>query len=407
MDPSWDAPGIRSAGIRKNLIEDKMKIIIDKEFEQLIPPLSDEEFAGLEKDILENGLRVPLMVWPQPKDKGILVDGHNRYRICKKHKIPYETQAVELASREEALRLILSLQLNRRNLTAYTRAELVLKYEPILRAEAKKRQGTRTDINNFVEKSPQSVESGKTRDQLGKMAGLSGKTIDEVKKISNTVSESVKEKLRAGEVSIHQASQLARLDEQERKLAEKQILTGRDVKNVIDGIKKRPTFVTINSGKAEWYTPAYIIEAARKTMGSIDLDPASCREANKVVKATTFYSVKKDGLKQEWKGNTWLNPPYSNPETQNFINKLLESHVKQACLLVNTATETAWFQKLLKSCDAVCFVDHRIAFWNPGSKEEGTKGLQGQAVFYIGKRVSKFKKAFSEHGVVIDLKEGR
>jgi len=46
-----------------------------------------------------------------------------------------------------------------------------------------------------------------------------------------------------------------------------------------------------------------------------------------------------------------------------------------------TATETAWFQKLLKSCDAVCFVDHRIAFWNPGSKEEGTKGLQGQAVF--------------------------
>ena len=383
-----------------------MEIVIDREFEQLIPPLTEEEYTGLEQDIIANGVKVPVMVWEQPDGTGILIDGHNRYHICQRQNIPFNVQPVEISSRNEALQMILSLQLNRRNLTSYSRAELALRYEDILKAEAKKRQGTRTDLQpeNIPEIFPGSSASGETREQIGKLAGLSGKTIDSVKKIQSTVSPQLLKKLRSGELSINQAAQLIKLDNADRQLVENRILQGEDVKSVLAGIKKRPAFVSINSGKAEWYTPAVIINAARAVMGTIDLDPASTEEANTVIKADHYYTAEEDGLKKEWHGNIWLNPPYGNPEIRLFIEKLLESDVDQACILVNSATETGWFQNLLEHCNAVVFIRGRLAFWGTFAKDrEGTKGLQGQAIFYVGSNVEKFKKTFADFGKVVIL----
>lgn len=63
-----------------------MEIVIDPEFRDLIPTLSEEELNGLEKSIVENGFNpaFPLIIW---KGHNILVEGHNRYAICRKHNI--------------------------------------------------------------------------------------------------------------------------------------------------------------------------------------------------------------------------------------------------------------------------------------------------------------------------------
>jgi len=160
-----------------------------------------------------------------------------------------------------------------------------------------------------------------------------------------------------------------------------------------------------NTGEFEWYTPSKYIESARFVMGKIDLDPASSETANKVVKADKIYTVKEDGLKQEWFGSVWLNPPYSQPLIDLFCEKITSSDVKQACVLVNNATETAWGQRLLNWCSAVCFVKGRVRFIDKHGKPGGTP-LQGQMILYFGSNRDKFKEEFLKYGVIL-WTEGR
>lgn len=164
--------------------------------------------------------------------------------------------------------------------------------------------------------------------------------------------------------------------------------------------KRRP-FVCNNTGKVEWYTPAYIIEAARETMGSIDLDPASSDIANRTVKANTYYTKEDDGLSKLWFGNVWLNPPYAKLLIKQFIMAAIEkrSEYKQAIILVNNATETRWFQDLLNIVSVVCFHKHRIKFNDVDGESGGP--LQGQVILYIGSNTTKFIENFSQYGICI------
>ena len=87
-------------------------IIIDEEFKSLLPKLDKETLKLLEENILENGCRDSLVLW-----NGILIDGHNRYAICTKHDIPFNTISKEFSSREDALIWIINTQVSRRNLS--------------------------------------------------------------------------------------------------------------------------------------------------------------------------------------------------------------------------------------------------------------------------------------------------
>ena len=120
---------------------ENVNIIIDKEFKALIPPLTDEEYNGLEESILNDGCRDALVLWGN-----ILIDGHNRYEICKKHNIQFKTERKELADRDDAKIWIIKNQFGRRNLPAYEHARLALVMKPLLAEKAKTYQGARNDI---------------------------------------------------------------------------------------------------------------------------------------------------------------------------------------------------------------------------------------------------------------------
>lgn len=103
-----------------------------------------------------------------------------------------------------------------------------------------------------------------------------------------------------------------------------------------------------DSGRVEWYTPANIIEAARATMGEIDLDPASSAAANETVRAAQFFTESDGGHTQPWHGRVWLNPPFS--ANAKFIPRVVESYrwgfISQACVLTFASLDTKWARSL-------------------------------------------------------------
>ena len=150
----------------------------------------------------------------------------------------------------------------------------------------------------------------------------------------------------------------------------------------------------------EHYTPPIYIEAARRVLGSIDLDPASCAEANQTVRAGQYFTATDDGMKQSWSGRVWLNPPYGGM-TGAFVQKLINEYsvgsIDAAIILVNAhCTDTKWFQPLWDG--VLCFTDHRIDF----SGDEGRSGSTHGSVFvYFGVSGNIFKSEFSKFGVVV------
>lgn len=181
-----------------------MGIIIDKEFQALIPPLSDDEFRQLEENCIRDGIRDPLVTWPQDDGNQILIDGHNRWKISAKNSgIPFEVVQKPFKSREDAEEWILKNQLGRRNIDKWARFDLSKRLEEIESARAKERQ-IRKPADSVVEKLPPQ----KTRDAMGEMVGVSGKTYDKMKFIDEHAPEPIKQAARRGDLSINKAYQI-------------------------------------------------------------------------------------------------------------------------------------------------------------------------------------------------------
>jgi phage N-6-adenine-methyltransferase len=158
--------------------------------------------------------------------------------------------------------------------------------------------------------------------------------------------------------------------------------------------------VSHNSGVNEWYTPPEYIQAARRVMGRIDLDPASSEIANQIVEASKIYTAEDNGLTKFWAGKVWMNPPYASELISGFIDKytghIRNGDITEGIVLVNNATETNWFRELVSVSNAVVFPKGRVRFLDP----EGNPGapLQGQAVVYFGKQAKKFLVEFIGFG---------
>jgi hypothetical protein len=180
-----------------------MSIFVNKELRDLIPPLSEEEFEQLEKNVVAEGIRDPLVVWKQPNGNDMLIDGHNRFFISAHHAgIPFKTVSMEFANMDEAKRWIILNQFGRRNLSAYDRSVLALKLKPIIAEKAKENQANHTEQG--YQKSDKPVTTSK---ELAKVAGVSHDTIHKVETIQNSGDKELIRQVRGGETTINRAYQ--------------------------------------------------------------------------------------------------------------------------------------------------------------------------------------------------------
>ena len=171
--------------------------------------------------------------------------------------------------------------------------------------------------------------------------------------------------------------------------------------------------VTQSTGNMEWYTPRYIIEAARAVMGGIDIDPASTASVNhNIVKADYFFDIEENSLSKDIKWfrenggvSAWLNPPYGHPHVLNFAIKLVEEiengNIGQAIWLSNNATETRWGQIMLANAKIICFPKRRVKFLDQNFKPRRSP-TQGQMIVGLGPKLSSilFNVYFEEIGVI-------
>jgi len=163
------------------------------------------------------------------------------------------------------------------------------------------------------------------------------------------------------------------------------------------------------SGKTEYYTPPEIVEAARALMGSIDLDPASSKRANKTIKANQFFTEQENGLDHPWFGNVWMNHPFLRETNKLWIENIIREyevrHVVQACCITFASTSEKWFQPLLNFPQ--CYLSPRTNYYLPDSTKK--KGVtKGSVVTFLPPRnqnyfetIGKFRKHFCKHGKIM------
>lgn len=153
-----------------------------------------------------------------------------------------------------------------------------------------------------------------------------------------------------------------------------------------------------------WFTPGVYVDAARRVMGGISLDPFSSEAANRIVKARRFYTAADDAFSKSWRAKSvWMNPPYSAAlcyqAAEKFAAEFKAGKIGSGIVLVNNATETRAFRRLLGACSGVCFTNHRISFWNADGKPI-SGNTRGQVFFYFGDDPEAFARLFRKFGPV-------
>jgi len=330
------------------------------------PLIEGSEFNDLVADIRKHGQREPITLY-----QGKILDGRNRYRAAIEAGLADRIIVVdtEFADFEAARDFVVSANLRRRHMDESQRTMAAAKLSTM-------RQGERTDIAQTCAMSQSEAASA---------LGVSRRSVQSATRVLNDGVPELIEAVDRGVVAVSAAAEIAKLPEDEQ----------RDRVNT--------QFRTSFTGNNEWYTPEEHIERARRVLGRIDLDPASSEIAQSRVRADNFFAEADDGLAQEWHGRVWLNPPYSQPQIQQFIEKLVAEYesgrTTEAILLVNNSTDTAWFHEAADSCASMCFTRGRIRFVTPTGEQAGSPAM-GQAFLYFGSEPKKFAREFGEIGFI-------
>lgn len=192
---------------------------IDPELKNIMSELAKDEKDTLEKSLLQDGYKgPPIVVWGDT-----IIDGHNRYELCRKHNIPFEVQEMQFDSKEEVIQWMIRAQIGRRNLNYAQRIRLAEHFRPILEQQAKKNQGTRNDLlnvpQNLVEcdssknvpqnlgesKKKKEAKAREVNSQLAQIANVSSETYRKGAKVLNSDNEDLKQDMLSENKSIDAA----------------------------------------------------------------------------------------------------------------------------------------------------------------------------------------------------------
>jgi len=195
---------------------------INPELKALIPPLTSEEFAQLQTNVLAEGIREPIITW-----QGTIVDGHNRYELAQMYDLPFKVKEMAFASMNHAKKWMAENQLGRRNLHDFVKGELNEVIAECIKAIGREKLvevGKKYGEGHKKEEEPLSIidkPSHNTQKIVAEKLGWStGKKamFDVVKK---KAPEEIKEKLRQGELSMNQAYQEIKKEEKQAELEKK------------------------------------------------------------------------------------------------------------------------------------------------------------------------------------------
>jgi len=175
-------------------------LVIDQEFKFLLPVLDEKTFSLLEENILQNGIRDPIVLWGD-----IIIDGHNRYTIALKHELLFQTVSKDFDSRDEVVIWIISTQVSRRNLTP-----IQLSYFRGLHYKTdKKLKGSRNQYSHESDKSQNETYQKSTASRLAGQYRVSRNTIIRDAKIAEALSAigqsspEAKARILSGEVRLN------------------------------------------------------------------------------------------------------------------------------------------------------------------------------------------------------------
>jgi ParB family chromosome partitioning protein len=365
------------------------------DYANLFPMLDGAALDALRDDIRAHGVREPVVVY-----EGKILDGRNRYQCARD--LGIEFPVVDYDG-DDALAFVISTNLHRRHLSESQRASVAAKLANMPRG----RNWDKTaNLQNNEEPELSLSERATARPPMtstadaARMLNVSERSVATARKVHETAPTEIVRAVDDGRMSVSLAVKVADLPE----AAQAEIIAApaEAIKKVASEEVKK-AHVANNSGNNEWYTPAVFIEAAREVLGGFDLDPASSEIANRTVKADLIFTAEDDGLAQEWPvGRIWMNPPYAQPLMGQFADKFAAEvrRGSSGIVLVNNATETAWFQTIAAECSAICFPKTRIKFVDPDGNASGAP-LQGQAIIYCGNELDAFCAAFDGFGLVV------
>ena len=152
----------------------------------------------------------------------------------------------------------------------------------------------------------------------------------------------------------------------------------------------------------EWYTPKELVDA----LGVFDLDP--CAPVHPLWKtATRMLNKEDDGLKNDWGGGVrvWLNPPYSRPLIEQFIEKMVDNG-NGIALLYNRLDNKMCAEKILPNASAILFLRHRVRFFLPDGTRGGSPG-HGSMLVAFGESNAEILRNCCVEGFFVSLKDSK